>query len=153
MAEEHAALHTILAYGNGEVGEEFTKVAQVKDIDGPGITRDTIDVTNHDSEGLEFLASLQDGGEVTFDIEFDPADPSHDQTTGLMALMEETTRRNWRLISPVLDSGSDYHGLAFAAMVTAFKPKFPVLGSMTASITLKVSGKVTQDSFPRTGLC
>ena len=152
---EYAAFGTILAFGNNETpSEEYTKLAQVKDISGPSITRDTIDVTNHGSPSgySEFLASLKDGGEVTFDIEYDPADPTHDDTTGVMALIDENTPRNWRLIFPVA-AVSGYHGLQFKALVTGFQPAAPVKGSLTSSITLKVAGAVAQGDYPVAGLC
>jgi hypothetical protein len=122
---EYTAYGTILAYGNSETpSEEFTELAQVKDISGPSMSRDTIDVTNHQSPSgfAEFLAGLADGGEVTFTIEYDPEDPTHDQTTGLLAFMSETTRRNWRLIFGRSGPGRRVCGYQFVALVTGFTP-------------------------------
>lgn len=153
----HTAFGTILAFGNNETpSEEFTAVGRVKDVKGPSISRETIDVTNHQSpEGYaQFLASLADGGEVTFTIEYDQNDPTHDGMTGLLALAKETTTRNWRLISPVESATpGEYNGLAFAALVTGFSPSYPVKGSITADITLKVAGEVTEGHWPITTLC
>lgn len=155
--KQYAAFGTILAYGNNESpSEEFTRVAQVRDIGGPSMSRETIDVTHHASPGMvaEFLASLADGGEVTFDVLLDPGDASHDQTTGLMALMGETQPRNWRLITPAESETPDqYYGYGFRALVTGFKPGAPVKEALTASITLKVAGQVTQSTYAVTGLC
>lgn len=152
---ENTAFGTILAYGNSETpSEEYTKVAQVKDISGPSMSRETIDVTNHDSPSgfAEFLASIADGGEITFTLEYDPDDASHDQTTGLLKLMGETVTRNWRLIFPV-EAVTGYHGFQFAALVTGFATNAPVKGSLTADIKLKVAGAVTQGDYAITGLC
>lgn len=149
------AFGTILAVGNGESpSEEFTKVAQVKDLDGPGMSRDTIDVTTHDSPSgyREFLASLRDGGEITFDIEYDPGDASHDQTTGLLSLFGEDKTRNWMLIFPVT-AVTGYWGYKFKGLVTGFAPKAPVGGSLTASLTIKVAGAVTQADINISTLC
>ena len=154
---EYAAFGTILAYGNSETPtEEFTKVAQVKDIKGPSMSRDTIDVTNHQSPGGygEFLASFADGGEVTFTVEYDPGDVTHDQTTGLLKMMGETTRRNWRLIFPVVtNTPGTYRGLQFLAIMTGFSPSAEVKGSLTADITMKVAGAVTQGTYVVSSLC
>ena len=153
----HTAFGTILAFGNGESpSEEFTSLGRVKDIKGPNITRETIDVTNHASPSgyAEFLASLADGGEVSFTVEYDQNDPTHDQTTGLLYLVGLTTTRNWRLISPVESTTpGEYNGLGFAALVTGFAPNFPVKGSITADVTLKVAGAVSEDHWPITTLC
>lgn len=153
---EHSAFGTILAVGNGETpSEEFTEIAQVKDISGPSMSRETIDVTNHQSPGgfAEFLASLADGGEVTFDVELDPGDSTHDGTTGLLYLMGVKTRRNWRLIFPVASTTpGEYWGYSFSGLVTGFSPSAPVKGSLTASITIKVAGAVTDGSFSTASL-
>jgi len=143
--EEHVAFGTILAYGNDETpSEEFTKIGQVKDISGPNMSRDTIDVTNHDSPNgyKEFLASLRDGGEITFAVEYDPGDPTHDQDTGLLYLFGKNTRTNFELIFPVA-SDTDFWGYTFTGLVTGFAPSAPVDGSLTADITIKVAGAVT----------
>jgi hypothetical protein len=154
---EHVAFGTILAYGNGETpSEEFTKIGQVKDISGPSMKRDTIDVTNHDSPDYtkEFLASLADGGEVAFSIEYDPGDSSHDQTTGLLYLIKKKTRTNFELIFPVESSTGLYWGYTFEGLVTGFDPKAPVLGSLTADVTIKVAKAVTLvNDLVITGLC
>ena len=154
---EYTAFGTILAFGNGESpSEEFTTLAQVKDISGPSMTRETIDVTNHQSPSgyAEFLASLIDGGEVTFACEYDPEDATHDGTTGLLYLMGQNTTRNWRLIFPVeSDTPGYYEGLQFAALVTGWNPGAPVKGSLTVDVTLKVAGAVSQSTFQTSTLC
>jgi predicted secreted protein len=142
--EEHVAFGTILAYGDGAQAEVFTKIGQLKDISGPNMSRDTIDVTNHDSPGgfREFLASVRDGGEITFAIEYDPGDATHDQDTGLLYLFGLNVRTNFQLIFPVA-SGNGFWGYEFSGVVTGFSPKEPVEGSITADITIKVGGAVT----------
>lgn len=132
----------ILAY---EDGASYRRVGYVKDVNGPGMKRDVVDVTNHDSPNgfKEFLAGLADPGEVTFTINFDPTNASHNQTTGLMALLSEVTTRNWQLIMPIDASSGKKWGYTFAALVTGFEPKGPVEEAITADVTLKVAGAVT----------
>lgn len=149
-----AALGTILAVGDGATPEVFTKVARVKDIDGPSMSRDTIDTTHQLSTGgvKEFLASLMDGGEVTFTVGYNPSAATHDQTTGLLKFMGETTVRNWKLVFPVA-AVTGFWGLTFTAVVTKFAPKAPVAGELTADITLKVAGNVTQADVDISEIC
>lgn len=152
--DAHAALGTILAVGDGATPEVFTKIARVKDIDGPSMSRDTIDVTHQLSSGgvKEFLASLADGGEVSFTVGYNPTSASHDQTTGLLAFMGETVTRNWQLVFPVTGV-IGFWGLAFAGVVTKFATKAPVAGELTADITIKVAGNVTQTDIDVDDIC
>lgn len=149
-----AALGTILAVGDGATPEVFTKIARVKDIDGPSMSRDTIDTTHQLSTGgtKEFLASLADGGEVTFDIGYNPSSATHDQTTGLLKFMGETTTRNWKLVFPVAGA-TGFWGYNFKGMVTKFAAKAPVAGELTASITIKVAGNITQADIDIDEIC
>ncbi len=146
----YAAFGTILAYGDGEAVEEFTAVAWVKDISGPSISRETIETTNHQSPNrmAQFVASLSDGGEVTFDVNLNPGDATHDATTGLFAMLSETQPRHWRLIFPIESvTPGQYYGYAFPALVSGFQPGAPVKDVLNASITLKVAGAVTQGAY------
>lgn len=138
MSDAIAAFGTLLQLGNGAgTAETFTTIAEVGDIDGPTDTVDTIDVTNHSSPGArkEFIASLIDGGEVSFPINWIPTDPTHDDSTGLKSVLDARAVRHWKLVYP--DSTED----AFSALLTKFARKAPVADKLSADITLKVSGE------------
>ena len=64
----------------------YTKIAEVSSINGPSFSMDTVDATNMDSTNRwrEFIAGLKDGGEVSFDVNWDPAAATHSITTGLL---------------------------------------------------------------------
>lgn len=129
---------TLLQVDDG-VGN-YTTVAEVKDITGPGYEADTIEATNHSSAGAwrEWLAGLLDGGEVTFDVNYIPSNPTHDESaSGLFGLLLNRTRRNFRLVWPV----TPVERVTFLGMVTGFEPSAPVDDVLTASITIKVSGQ------------
>jgi predicted secreted protein len=134
-------------------GENWTLVANVSDINGPGMKRDTVDTTNHSSPSgyKEFLAGLIDGGEITFSIFLDPADASHNQTAGLLKVFAETQPRNWRLVTPVgTGTANQFYAYTFSALVTGYEMKFPVEEGITADITLKIAGAVTQATITLT---
>lgn len=155
MANEYSSFGTILAVGNAETpSEEFTKIAQLRDIDGPGSSLEMIDATHHQSEGnrREYVPGLIDGGEVTFEIVWDPEDATHDFTTGLPYLHNNRLKRNFKLVTPVAGVVG-YWALAFAAYVTAFKTKEPLSGMLAADMTLKVTGQVTLVDFDTDTLC
>jgi hypothetical protein len=57
----------------------FTEIANVTSISGPSISRNVYDVTAHDSTDsyMEFIGGLKDGGELSFDLNWDPGDQTH----------------------------------------------------------------------------
>jgi hypothetical protein len=98
-------------------------------------------VTAHDSPGAyrEFIASFLDGGEVTFEIIYDPAGATHDASTGLLATYEARTVRNWNLVF----SDTATTTWAFSGPITRFQPLAPVGDALKANCTIKVSGQPT----------
>lgn len=120
--------------GDGAGPEVFTALANVTNISGPGLSRETIDVTAHDSpdQWMEFIGGLKDGGEVSVDINYDPAD--HDT---LVADMDDTEPRNYKVVFP--DAGSSTW--SFAGIMTGFEPEAPYDDKLAASLTFKVTGK------------
>jgi len=125
----------------GGLAEAFTTIAQVRNISGPGMSLDVEDVTTHDSTGAweEVVATVLRSGEVTLDLVWDPATPTHSNGVGLLAVMPRRATRNFKVIFP--DAASTEW--SFAAEVVNFEPDAPHDGALTASVTLKLSGEVT----------
>lgn len=124
-------------------GDVFTDVAEVLDFDGPSLAKETNEVTHH-SQGdkwRRFISGLRDGGEVSFDINFRPDDEDTHGVgdTGLIGILDTDDMKEWRITFPD-DSETKWE---FEGTVTGFNPSNPVEGAMTASITIKVSGKPT----------
>lgn len=133
------AFGTLLKRGDGvPATEAFETIASVSDLSGPSRSRETIDVTAHDSPDKyrEFLAGLKDGGEVTATINFNPADTTHTQ---LDADFEDGVTRNWQII--LLEGSADEHTWAIAGFVTAVGDSYPIDDKMEREVTIKVSGK------------
>lgn len=120
-------------------GGSFVTIAEVKDITGPGVSLDVIDVTNQDSAGgyEEVIPSIRRAGEVDFDVNFNPANGTHDGTTGLLYLANNKVKRGWRL--QLQDTGSHYW--AFDAYVVSFQTKAPVAGVLAGTTKLRVTGQ------------
>lgn len=139
MTDAIAAYGTQLKVHDGATPGVFATVSEVKDITGPGYTRDTIDVTSHSSpDGWEeIIASFKRSGEMTYDLNFTPDDPTHSFDTGVFSLFDTGDRRRWQLVWP------DDHGLEFEALVIGLEPQSPVADARTASVTLKPSGAPT----------
>jgi predicted secreted protein len=118
-----------------------TLIAQVQNISGPGLSLDTEDVTSHDSTGgwAEFIGTILQPGEVSFDINYAPTAYTHDATTGLIADLVGREVRNFKLIFP--DTGTTEW--LFSALVTGFEPSEPVAGALSASVTMTLTGQPT----------
>ena len=123
-----------LQRGDGAEPEVFTTIANTTSIEGPGIERENIDVTAHDTANnyMEFVPGLVDPGEVEIEVNYDPA--LHD---ALVADFDDNVPRNWQLVFP--DPAATTW--SFSAFITAFSPEAPVDDKLAASMTFKVTGK------------
>ena len=123
------------------VSTTFVDVGQVRDISGPSMTQDAVEVTARDTNKWRaFTPGLRDGGEVTFDLIYDPNLASHsatNTTTGLVSFLLTGTAKTFRL------DMSDSNYFSFSGIVTAFTPESPLEDAMTASCTIKVTGAVS----------
>lgn len=131
------AFGTQLQRGDGTEGTEvFTAIANVTSIKGPELKRETLDVTAHDTADAwaEFVGSIKDGGEVSLDVNYDPA--KHDS---LVQDFDDSAPRNYKLVFPVTPSVV----WSFPALLTEFSSEAPYDDKLAASITFKVSGKPT----------
>lgn len=115
-----------------------TTIAAIKDITGPGLSLDTIDVTTHDSANAwrEFIGGLKDGGEVSMDIVWDPDDTSQTNFRTDLASRAVTA---WSIT--LTDATPTV--ISFNALVTEFEPSIALEDELAASVTLKITGAVT----------
>jgi predicted secreted protein len=117
------------------------KIGEVKSIGGPSFSSDTNDVTSHSSPGAwrEFIASLIDPGDLSFDINFVPTNATHNASTGLLADFQNRVRRNFKIVFP--DGGSTTW--SFQGIITGFNMNAPIDDALTASVTIKITGQPT----------
>jgi predicted secreted protein len=128
------AFGTLLKRGDGAGTEVFSTIADVTSLTPPGISRETLDVTSHDSVNgwQEFVGGLKDPGEVSADINYQPTE--HDT---LIADFEDTAPRNYQIVFP---DGTIWK---FGAILTGFEPDAPYDDKLAATLTWKVTGKPT----------
>ena len=123
------------------VSSVLTNIAGVRDISGPSMSQDTIEASSRDNNWKEFVGGQVDGGEITFDIVYDPDTPTHLAGTagGLVKDLIAGTMQAFKLkfadTTPATAS--------FSALVTRFTPKAPYNGLQSADVTLKISGAIT----------
>ena len=108
-------------------------VATLTNITGPGLSRDIIDVSNHDdTDYMTFVSGLSDPGEVSIEGMFD-------SSAGQDALL--TNMESGGAVAFVITL-SDTSTLSFSGFVTAFSTDAPYDGPLTFSATIKVTGEV-----------
>lgn len=119
-----------------------TAIAQIKSISGPGLSVDTEDVTSHDSTGgwEEVVTTILRSGEVSLEIEYDPNAATHKYAAG--GLLHDLAARVAQTYSLIFPS-SPAVTWSFSAFVTAFEPGAPVDGTLTANVTMKITGQPT----------
>lgn len=107
-------------------------IAQVRDISGPAMVEDAVDVTTREDSSRVYTAGLRDGGELTFDVIYDSALATHSTLlsfllAGSVGVAELQT----------VDVANLYDGFRFLAMVSAMTPEMPLEDALGASITLR----------------
>lgn len=124
---------TLLKRGDGATPTEvFTTIAGVSNISGPSISREVLDVSAHDSANgyREFLGGIKDPGEVSCDINYDP--DVHDV---FVDDLDDVNPRNYKIQFP---GGAVW---SFPAILTGFEVSAPFDDKLSATLTLKVTGK------------
>jgi hypothetical protein len=140
MAKSYAAKGVQLQMGDGATPENFTAIANLADVSGPSLALDTVEVTHHGSQAKEFAATLVDGGDVSFPINWDPAEATHKNTAGgLSYALLNKQLKDFKIVYPD-QAGSS---IAFSAFVVGFEPDGPVTGKLSAKLKLRISGAVT----------
>lgn len=121
---------------DGTISGTFAAVGEVMAINGPGLARDAMEVTDMDSTDRfrEFVGGLKDGGEISLDVGFDP---NSDDVTDWLSDFNTNTAGYYKIVF------ADSTEWGFAALLTGFEPSTPHEDKMTATVTYKLTGKPT----------
>lgn len=115
----------------------YTAIPEVVSFSGPGGAGQVIDVTDLSSDAIEKIMGLPDEGELSFEINYIPTDAQH------AAL--RTARANQTLTKFGLkftDTGETTW--TFEGFVTNFSITGGVNSAVKASVTIAISGSVTE---------
>ncbi len=118
---------------------QWVDLAEISSISGPSMTRDFIDVTSLDSIGgyREFIAGFRDSGTVSLTMNFTRT------TYDLMkADFENDEAQNYEIILP----DKDLTSFEFEGLVTELPLEIPTDDKVTANVTIKIVGQVTDNS-------
>lgn len=127
-------------------GEEY--VARLTNLTPPELSRDDIDVTDHDSpDGFrEFVPGLKQAGEVALEGNLIPTDNTQ---KGLLAAVDIDEPEPWTIEFPTVPKLY----VSFDGYVKSFKlGDTPVDGVLQFNATIKVTGKPVIETDTSTGL-
>lgn len=103
----------------------------------PPFSRDSVEVTNMSSPDAtrEFIPSLKEPGEVGFDINWVPGNATD---LVFVEMLDEVDARLFEITYGQVDPA---RVCSFRGFVTGYELGVPVDDKMTATVTLKISGK------------
>lgn len=139
LANAIAAFGTLIQVGDGSSPETFHTIAGVGDIDGPGVSVDEFETTNH-STGTPhktWVPTLIDDGSIAFPMFYQPTHPTHSLTStyGLEYLFQNRVTRNFRIVTP--DPSTTKR--QFAGFVKDMGESYPVAGVMVRDVTIRIA--------------
>lgn len=113
----------------------YVPLAEVMNIDGPTMSRDTPEVTNLDSlDGYrEFIAGFRDAGTVSLPMNF-----THATYEQMLNDFEDDDRKWYRIDMP----NAQKTRLQFQGLVTACPVSIQTTSQVTSNVTIKISGAV-----------
>jgi len=135
-----ASVGTILKRSaNDSSGSTYAAVGEINSIDGPNMSRDTIETTALDTAGgyRTFIPSFRDAGELNLDMNF-----TLDSFDDMLLDFESSDIRYWQIVFP--DTGATT--LEFAGYVTSLGTGASTDDKVMATATIKISGAVTLTS-------
>ena len=120
-------------------GAAYADIAEINSITGPGMTRDTIDVTSLDSTGgyREFIAGFRNAGTISLAMNFTRA-----SYTLMLADFDSDTAANYEIV--LLDD--DNTTLEFEGLVTELPLSIPADDKITADVVIQITGQVVMNS-------
>jgi len=114
----------------------WVDVAEVKSIAGPGMSRETIDVTTLDSTGgyREFIGSFRDGGTVGLGMNF-----TRSGYDILLADFESDVLQNYQIVL----ADSELTAIEFEGLVTEMPLAVGVGDAISLDVTIKISDAIS----------
>jgi hypothetical protein len=133
----------------------YAPVGGVRSITGPTSKPKLIDITTHDVGTVDFftqeveywsrrLPVLMDGGDISFEINYNNGDATHAFKTGLWNSMVKFHYVSMQMIWPVnVDTGAYHTGVMyFTGYIMSHEMSFPVDNVITARINMAISDNV-----------
>ena len=127
----------------------WERIASIKDFNGPDLSTNDIDITDHDTEDgyMAYAPGLKEPGEYNFDIHYDPTLDSHDASdpNSLPYLYDHRETRWWTV---TMSDNPNTTGnerateqFCFKGYVKGFQVVEPLDDAIVASVAIKITGK------------
>lgn len=135
MSQSQAVTGMSTKFERSDGAGGWTKLAEVYNIAGPGMTRETVEVTSYDSpDGYrEKIAGLRDAGTLTFTMNF-----RKDNYTVVKSDFDSDERVQYRVVLPDEDETT----MTFWGLVTELPLTVPEGDRITCDVTIEISGPV-----------
>lgn len=119
-------------------GADYVTIANVFGIDGPGFTREVVEITTYDSPNgyREKIGGLRDGGQITFSLNF-----QRSEFLTLKGDFENDEAVQYQVVLP--DSANTT--LSFDGLVIDMPLTIPEGDRVTVDVTIEISGEVQDD--------
>ena len=115
--------------------QTWITIGNVTDIQGPQRNRNIIDVSNLSSEAAAKIGGLLDEGDVTFTVNYDPTNSTHQ---ALDTAHEANVAREFQIV--LADSGAaEIH---FNGIISNLSLAAPFDDKLTRSVTVAITGKI-----------
>lgn len=117
----------------------WEELAEIQSIDGPGMTRTTIDTTTLSTVGgyMTFIGGLRDPGNLSFVMNF-----TRTAYEIILDDFNDDNNQNYELVLPDADNTS----FEFEGLVTELPLSLPPNDRVSANVTIKISGQVVINS-------
>jgi hypothetical protein len=133
--EAISAQGTLLARAPADTPTVFTEIAELRDMTPPALSRNTIEITNHNNLDDAYIVGIRRHGDMTMTIGFLPDNATHDHLTGLQHAWFIGSRDIYKLTFP------DGFQWLFSGFVTNVAPDTPVDDGLTAEVTIRPTGR------------
>lgn len=116
-------------------GSKWVTISEITSIKGPGMKRDTIEVTSMDSLGgyKEFIAGFRDSGTISLSMNF-----TRDGYDALKADFESNELSYYEIVLP----DTDITSFEFSGLVTEVPLTIGAKDAITMDVSIQISGPI-----------
>ena len=124
----------------------MTKVGEVTSVTPPNEQVAEVEVTHYESPNRtrEFIAGLNDAGDITFEMNWVPGNATD---TMIATAKSDGNVRTMRIVTPAVAGANPANPgqmFTFPGFVRGYERGLPLDDKMTATVTIRVAGAVTQ---------
>ena len=126
-------------------GASWVTVAEQITINGPNLSSDDVEVTNHDSPGgsKEYIPALMDTGEISWEGNFIPTNASQQQ---MLTDQKNRTVADWRIVLPDATDIDNRTKWTFEGYIRNVDFSYPTQDAMRINGTMKLAGEAVLSS-------